>query len=70
MDDVGFIGSDSQKKRGGGPCYQFYCYDMLRLPSSQTLVTIEAGDHYVRRDIEAAPLLAVTSDNVLTSDRC
>ena len=27
----------------GEPCYQFYCYDILRLPPSQTLVTIEAG---------------------------
>ena len=43
MDDGGFIGSDSEKERGGGPCYQFYCYDILRLPPSQTVVTIEAG---------------------------
>ena len=43
MDDGGFIGSDLEKERGGGPCYQFYCYDILRLPPSQTVVTIEAG---------------------------
>ena len=44
MDDGGFIGSDSEKERGGGPCYQFYCYDILRLPPpSQTVVTIAAG---------------------------
>ena len=68
MDDGGFIGSDSEKERGGGPCYQFYCYDIPRLPP------LRLGDHcgwgIIMCGAMLRLLLAVTSDNVLTSDRC
>ena len=52
MDDGGFIGSDSEKERGGGPCYQFYCYDILRLPPLRRWWPLRLGDHYVRRYTE------------------
>ena len=57
-----------REERGGGPCYQFYCYDIPRLPP------LRLGDHWGRGIIICGAmlrlLLAVTSDNVLTSDRC